>query len=155
MVRRALVSSLALPVAFALAACGGRIVTKYPEPTACQKAPPETIPYDGSPATPGTVVIVEPAPAGDKAGSQAMVYEVDPKARKVVRALIGNPEDILKAFAQEITNPRDNAGTVAIIRNPPPPPPPDPIHDHLNDLIGLAVRASSPRPTIQPCQQPL
>lgn len=153
MVRRALVSSLALPLALALAACGGRIGTKYPEPTACQKAFPETIPYDGSPAQPGTVAIVEPAPAADKAG-QAMVYEVDPKARKVVRALVGNPEDILKSFAQAITNPRDNAGTVSIIRNPPPPPDP-PIQDHLRDLVGLAVRVSSPQPTIQPCQQPL
>ena len=140
----------------ALAACGGgaKLSVGYPEAKACQSTLPEAAPWDGKPAQPGSVIVIEPAPDGSQSPTHDgappwVAYEIDPKARTVRRPVSGNPEDVLQFGTQAITNPRDNAGTLSIIRNPPPPPDP-PIH--LGALIGLAVRASQPGP-MAPCQQ--
>jgi hypothetical protein len=152
MVRTALLRCL--PLAVLAAACGGRVTVARPEPTACQATMPEATAWDGTPAAPGSVIVVEPAPGGQDPGAPAetlVAYEIDPVARVVRRVLIGKPEKIFELAATPFTNPRDNAATISIIRIPPPPPPP-PIFDPLRELVGLAVRVSNPA-KLEPCQK--
>lgn len=152
MVRTALLRCL--PLAVLAAACGGRVTVARPEPTACQASMPEATAWDGTPAAPGSVIVVEPAPPGQDAPDQdatLVAYEIDPQARLVRRVIRGKAEQILQLAAQPFTDPRDNASTISIIRKPPPPPPP-PIFDPLRELVGLAVRVSNPA-KLEPCQK--
>ncbi len=146
-----------LVLALSLAACGGgtKLSVGKPEIKACQTTMPEAAPWDGKPAAPGSVIIIEPAPGGQASPTHDQVpllvaYVVDPKAR-IVRRQIVDRADVIYGLAQAvITDPRENAGTLAVLR-PPPPPPDPPIH--LGGLVDLAVRANPPG-RMEPCQVP-
>ena len=133
MIRCALSSCLAL----ALAACGGgaKVSIGHPQVPA-GIAVPAAQTWDGKAPAGGSVTFISGVP-GDP--SKFIAYEVDPKACTVHRTIEDEVDALGKMVIATITDPMDNAGTVAIIRQPPPPPPDG------QGLVFEALRLTNPQ----------
>lgn len=134
MVHRAPLSCLVL--AAALAACGGGAKLSVGQP----KVPanitiPDPTAWDGTGPADGTVLFVSRSP---KDPSRFIAYEVDPASCTVRRTIEDQIDTLHKLVVGVITDPRENAGTLGIIRNPPPPPP------NGQDLVIDAIRLTRP-----------
>lgn len=138
-----------LVLTLAVTACGGgaKLAVGRPKVPADIKVP-DPAPWDGKGPAGGSVLFVSTAP-GD--ASKFVAYEVDPQACTVTRTIEDEIDTLQKLVIVAITDPHDNAGTLAIIRSPPPPPPGG------QDLVFEALRLTDPgnaQPTCR-AQQPL
>lgn len=105
-----------LALAVTLTACGGK--AKPP------KIPHASIPgptaWDGKAAGDDTVLFVSTLP-GD--ASKFVAYEVNTRSCSIDRTIVDEIDKLGTIAVTTITDPRQGAGTILIVRNPPPPPP--------------------------------